>query len=50
MEWVVGVEQGGKVEVHGDVTVDRSGREMLDGGWNFSLRDPIKWFEQTISR
>ena len=28
-----------KVGVHGDVTVDRSGSGMLDGGWNFSWDD-----------
>ena len=33
-EWVVGVGKDGKVGVHGDVTVDRSGSGMLDGGWN----------------
>ena len=32
-EWVVGVGEDGKVGVHGDVAVDRSGREVLDGGW-----------------
>ena len=35
----MGVEQDGKVEVHGDVTVDRSRSWMLDGGWNFSWDD-----------
>ena len=35
-EWVVGVGEDGKVGVYGDVTVDRKGSEMLDGGWNFS--------------
>ena len=33
-EWVVGVGEDGKVGVHGDVTVDRSGSGMVDGGWN----------------
>ena len=33
------VGEDGKVGVHGDVTVDRSGSEMLDGGWNFSWDD-----------
>ena len=28
-----------KVGVHGDVTVDKSGSGMLDGGWNFSWDD-----------
>ena len=28
------VGEDGKVGVNGDVTVDRSGSEMLDGGWN----------------
>ena len=37
-EWAVFVEDG-KVGVHGDVTVDRSGSGMLDGGWNFSWDD-----------
>ena len=32
-EWVVGVGEDGKVGVHGDVAVDRSGRGMLDGRW-----------------
>ena len=31
---VVGVGKDGKVGVHGDVTVDRSGSGMVDGGWN----------------
>ena len=35
-EWVVGVGENGKVGVHGNVTVDRSGSEMLDGGWDFN--------------
>ena len=30
----MGVEEDGKVGVHGDVTVDRNGIRMLDGGWN----------------
>ena len=38
-EWAVGVGQDGKVAVHGDVTVDRSGSEMLVGDWNFSWDD-----------
>ena len=33
-EWVVGVRKDGKVGVHWDITVDRNGSEMLDGGWN----------------
>ena len=35
----MGVEQDGKVEVHGDVTVDRTRIRMLDGGWNFRWDD-----------
>ena len=35
----VGVEEDGKVGVHGDVTVDWSGSGMLNGGWNFSWDD-----------
>ena len=35
----MGVGKDGKVGVHGDVTVDRSGSGMLDGGWNFSWDD-----------
>ena len=38
-EWVVGVGEDWKVEVHGDVTVDRSRSGMLDGGWNFIWDD-----------
>ena len=38
-EWVVLVRGDRKVGVHGDVTVDRSGSGMLDGGWNFSWDD-----------
>ena len=34
MARIVGVKKDGKVGVHGDVTVDRSGSGMLDGGWN----------------
>ena len=30
----MGVGEDGKVGVHGDVTVDRSGSGMVDGGWN----------------
>ena len=30
----MGVGEDGKVGVHGDVTVDRNGSRMLDGGWN----------------
>ena len=37
-KWVVGVGEDGK-RVHGEVTVDRSGSRMLDGGWNFSWDD-----------
>ena len=33
-EWVVGVGEDRKVGEHKDVTVDRSGSGMLDGGWN----------------
>ena len=29
----MGVGEDGKVGVHGDVAVDRSGCGMLDGGW-----------------
>ena len=32
-EWVVGVGEDGKVRVHGYATVDRSGSEIVDGGW-----------------
>ena len=35
----MGVGQAGKVKVHGDFTVDRSGSGMSDGGWNFSWDD-----------
>ena len=38
-EWDVGVGEDGKAGVHGDVTVDRSGSEMLDGGWNCIWHD-----------
>ena len=38
-EWVVGVGQDGKVGVHGDVIVDRSGCGMLDGCWNCIWND-----------
>ena len=37
--WAVGVGEDGKVAVYGDVTVDRSGSWMLDGGWNFIWDD-----------
>ena len=37
--WVVGVGEDGKVEGYGDVTADRSGSGMLDGGWNFIWED-----------
>ena len=33
------VGEDGKVGVHGNVTVDRSGSGVLDGGWNFSWDD-----------
>ena len=33
------VGENGKVGVHRDVTVDWSGSEMQDGGWNFSWDD-----------
>ena len=29
-----GIGENGKVGGHGDVTVDRSGSGILDGGWN----------------
>ena len=32
-EWVVGGGEDGKVGLHGDVIVDRSGSGMLDAGW-----------------
>ena len=35
----MGVGEDGKVAVYGDVTVDRSGSWMLDGGWNFIWDD-----------
>ena len=35
-EGVVGVGEDGQVGVHRDVTVDRSGSGMLDGGRKFS--------------
>ena len=35
----MGVGQDGKVGAHGDVTVDKSGSGMLDGGRNFSWDD-----------
>ena len=38
-KWVVGEEEDGKVGVHWDVTLDRSGSRMLDGGWNSNLDD-----------
>ena len=38
-ECVESVGEDGKVGVHGDVTVDRSGSGMLDGGWNFTWGD-----------
>ena len=38
-EGVVSVGEDGKVGVHGDVTVGRSGSGMLDGSWNFSWDD-----------
>ena len=38
-EWAVGVGEDGKVAAYGDVTVDRSGSWMLDGGWNFIWDD-----------
>ena len=37
--WAVGVVEDRKVGVYGDVTVDRSGSGMLDGGWNFIWDD-----------
>ena len=33
--WAVGLGEDGKVGVYWDVTVDRSGSGMLDGGWRF---------------
>ena len=38
-EWAVRIGEVGKVGVHGNVTVDRSGSGVLDGGWNFSWDD-----------
>ena len=38
-EWTVCVGEDGKVGVHGDVRVDRSGSGVLDGDWNFSWDD-----------
>ena len=35
----VGVGEDGKVGAHADVTVDRNGSGMLDGGWSFSWDD-----------
>ena len=35
----MGVGEDGKVRVHGDFTVDRSGSGISDGGWNFSWDD-----------
>ena len=35
-EWAVRVGEDWKVGVHLDVTVDRSGSVMLNGGWYFS--------------
>ena len=35
----MGVGKDGKVAVYGNVTVDRSGSWMLDGGWNFIWDD-----------
>ena len=35
----MGVGEDGKVGVYEDVTVDRSGSGMLDGGWNFIWDD-----------
>ena len=37
--WAVGVGEDAKVVVYGDVTVDRSGSWMLDGGGNFIWED-----------
>ena len=37
--WAVGAGEDGKVRVYGDVTVDRGGSGMLDGGWNFIWDD-----------
>ena len=33
-DWVVSVGEDGKVGVHGDFTLDRSGSGMVDSGWN----------------
>ena len=38
-EWVVGVGEDGKVGVYGDITLDRHGSGMLEGGVNFSCDD-----------
>ena len=35
----MGEGEDGKVGVHWDVTLDRSGSRMLDGGWNSNLDD-----------
>ena len=35
-EWLVGVGEDGKVGVYEDITLDRNGSGMLDGGSNFS--------------
>ena len=35
----MGIGEDGKLRVHRDVTVDRSGSRMLDGGWSFSWDD-----------
>ena len=35
----MGVGEDGKVGAHADVTVDRNGSGMLDGGWSFSWDD-----------
>ena len=37
--WAVGIWEDEKVAVYGNVTVDRSGSWMLDGGWNFIWDD-----------
>ena len=37
--WAVGVGEDGKVRVHGDVAINRSGSGMLDDGWNFTWDD-----------
>ena len=37
--WAVGVGEHVNVEVHGNVTGDRSGSGRLDSGWNFGWNE-----------